>query len=417
MPLNGRAQSTRRGAAFAASILVLAVTPFAATATAGPQRDADVRFSTFNASLNRNNSGRARPRPVDAGNAAGAATSPRSSSGPGPTCCSSTSSTSTRSARRPVPGQLPVGAAQRRPADQLPIPLHRAVEHRHSVRLRPRQQRRRSAGRTTPLASASSPASSGWPSTRSIRSTRAPSGRSSMFLWKDMPGALLPDDPNTARTRRLVFAGRAGRLQALIEEPLGPADPDRQENRALPRQPPDAAGFRRPGGSQRNAQPRRDPLLGRLHHARHERLHLRRRGTARRAEARRALRDRRRPELRPARRRQHPGLGPAAARPPAREHEAHAVEPGRGRGSRAPGRREPHAQERSALRHGRLRRRAGARATCAPTTCCRARTCRSSTARVFWPLSTDPLFRLVGTFPFPSSDHRLVWIDVSVPGV
>jgi hypothetical protein len=37
--------------------------------------------------------------------------------------------------------------------------------------------------------------------------------------------------------------------------------------------------------------------------------------------------------------------------------------------------------------------------------------------RVFWPLSTDPLFSLVGTFPFPSSDHRLVWIDVSVPGV
>jgi hypothetical protein len=36
-------------------------------------------------------------------------------------------------------------------------------------------------------------------------------------------------------------------------------------------------------------------------------------------------------------------------------------------------------------------------------------------AGVFWPLSTDPLFRLVGTFPFPSSDHRLVWIDVTVP--
>jgi hypothetical protein len=31
---------------------------------------------------------------------------------------------------------------------------------------------------------------------------------------------------------------------------------------------------------------------------------------------------------------------------------------------------------------------------------------------VFWPVSTDPLFPLVGTFPFPSSDHRLVWIDV-----
>ena len=41
---------------------------------------------------------------------------------------------------------------------------------------------------------------------------------------------------------------------------------------------------------------------------------------------------------------------------------------------------------------------------------------RIDDAVVFWPLSTDPLFRLVGTFPFPSSDHRLVWVDVSVPG-
>jgi 3-phytase/alkaline phosphatase D len=37
-------------------------------------------------------------------------------------------------------------------------------------------------------------------------------------------------------------------------------------------------------------------------------------------------------------------------------------------------------------------------------------------AGVFWPLSSDPLFGLVGTFPFPSSDHRLVWVDVRVPG-
>lgn len=33
---------------------------------------------------------------------------------------------------------------------------------------------------------------------------------------------------------------------------------------------------------------------------------------------------------------------------------------------------------------------------------------------VFWPLTTDPLFPLVGTFPFPTSDHRLVWSDVQV---
>jgi 3-phytase len=35
---------------------------------------------------------------------------------------------------------------------------------------------------------------------------------------------------------------------------------------------------------------------------------------------------------------------------------------------------------------------------------------------VYWPLSSDPLFAPVGVFPFPSSDHRHVWIDVLVPG-
>ena len=34
---------------------------------------------------------------------------------------------------------------------------------------------------------------------------------------------------------------------------------------------------------------------------------------------------------------------------------------------------------------------------------------------VFWPVLGDPLSRLTGTFPFPSSDHRLVWVDVRVP--
>jgi hypothetical protein len=41
---------------------------------------------------------------------------------------------------------------------------------------------------------------------------------------------------------------------------------------------------------------------------------------------------------------------------------------------------------------------------------------RITDAGVFWPESTDPLFSLVGTFPFPSSDHRLVWVDVSHGG-
>ncbi|HMI69141.1 MAG TPA: hypothetical protein VK510_04035, partial [Solirubrobacteraceae bacterium] len=43
---------------------------------------------------------------------------------------------------------------------------------------------------------------------------------------------------------------------------------------------------------------------------------------------------------------------------------------------------------------------------------------------VFWPLSSDPLFRLVGLFDpallpngngFPSSNHRLVAVDIKAP--
>jgi len=45
-----------------------------------------------------------------------------------------------------------------------------------------------------------------------------------------------------------------------------------------------------------------------------------------------------------------------------------------------------------------------------------SRNLRMLEARVFWPLSTDPLFRLVGVFPFPASDHRLVWVDMRVGG-
>ena len=42
---------------------------------------------------------------------------------------------------------------------------------------------------------------------------------------------------------------------------------------------------------------------------------------------------------------------------------------------------------------------------------------------MFWPTTDDPLFRLTGVFDpdlpggFPSSDHRLVWIDVLVPRI
>ena len=53
-----------------------------------------------------------------------------------------------------------------------------------------------------------------------------------------------------------------------------------------------------------------------------------------------------------------------------------------------------------------------------------SRSLRITDAAVFWPLMSDPNFGLVGVFTpalcsigcFPSSDHRLVWIDVRVPG-
>ena len=89
-------------------------------------------------------------------------------------------------------------------------------------------------------------------------------------------------------------------------------------------------------------------------------------------------------------------------------------EPGRGRGVAAPGRREHDPPRRPELRHRRLRRhRAGQPArrlrAAAPQHPVRRR------SAVFWPLQADPLFRLTGVFPFPSSDHRLVWVDVKRP--
>ena len=51
-----------------------------------------------------------------------------------------------------------------------------------------------------------------------------------------------------------------------------------------------------------------------------------------------------------------------------------------------------------------------------------SRNLRIADSGVFWPLMEDPLFRLVGVFTpslpggFPSSDHRLVWVDVFMPG-
>ena len=166
-----------------------------------------------------------------------------------------------------LPGQLPLDLAERRGADPLPVPLLGRVEHRHPVRLRPEQQRRRSAGRTTRTASVLPGPVRDGRLLDATRSTRPGSGRSRSSSGRTCRERKLPDDPATPGAEGLVLAGRAGRLPALLEEPLGPADPDRRQGRPLPDQPSDAAGVRRAGGPERHAQLRRDPPLGRLHHA------------------------------------------------------------------------------------------------------------------------------------------------------
>lgn len=43
-----------------------------------------------------------------------------------------------------------------------------------------------------------------------------------------------------------------------------------------------------------------------------------------------------------------------------------------------------------------------------------SRNLRILDSAVFWPTQSDPLSRLTGVYPFPSSDHRLVWVDVQL---
>ena len=189
------------------------------------------------------------------------------------------------------------------------------------------------------------------------------------FRWKDMPGALLPDDPATPAPADWYSPEELEvvRLSSKSHWDL-PIEIGRRTVHFLVAHPTPPVFD---GAEDRNGRRNFDEIGFWADYVtpRTRPLHLRRPGTARRPEARRVVRDRRRPELRPARRRQHPGRGPAAARQPPGRQRVRAVERGRGRGGGAAGRGQRDAPQRPALRHGRLRRRPR-RATCAPTTCC-----------------------------------------------
>ena len=170
-----------------------------------------------------------------------------------------------------VPGQLPVGLAQWFGADLVRLPVHRSVEHRHPVRLRPQQRRdHRRTGRRVRLRVLPGSVRDGGLLELPDRGEQD----------QDVPEVPLEGHAGVAAADRLVLARGAGDLPAVVEEPLGRADQGRPAHRPLPREPPDAAGLRRCRGPQRSPQLRRDPALGRLHLADEVGLHLRRRWSA-----------------------------------------------------------------------------------------------------------------------------------------
>ena len=178
-----------------------------------------------------------------------------------------------------LPGQLPLDLAERRRADPLPyrfaaesntgIPsgfdlnnngVDRRRRRRVRLRLLPgpvRDGRLLDATRSTRPGSGPSRSSSG-------RTCRARCCRTTRRRRRRRTG-----------TRRPSWPSSGSRSKSHWDLPVR----DRRQGRALPDQPSDAARVRRAGGPERDAQLRRDPPLGRLHHALAERLHLRRRGS------------------------------------------------------------------------------------------------------------------------------------------
>ena len=241
----------------------------------------DARFATFNASLNRVNAGDLAAELAAAGSAQPATiaeiiqrTRPEVllinefDYDAGRRRCAHGSRTTT--CRCSQNGADPI---------EYPYPLHRAVEHRHLLR---------ASTSTTAAASADFvpndsfgfgffPGQFGmvvysmYPiDVDDIRTFQN-------FLWKDMPGALLPDDPATAGPADWYSPDELDvfRLSSKSHWDVPIRIGDRHG--ALPRQPPDATGVRRPRGPQRHPQLRRDPVLGRLRQRRQPRVHLRRR--------------------------------------------------------------------------------------------------------------------------------------------
>ena len=188
--------------------------------------------------------------------------------------------------RRPVPRQLPRGGQNGATPSSTPTRSSR----RRTPASRAASTSTTTAGRraaTTRSASARSRASTAWSCCRSTRSTTDEVRTFQNFLWKDMPGALLPDDPATAAPADWyspeeldVFRLRASRTGTCPSRSAGtPCTSSRRTRRrrrsTAPRTATAAATTTRSGSGPTTSTPGRPPL------------HLRRRGRARRAAPRR----------------------------------------------------------------------------------------------------------------------------------
>ena len=179
----------------------------------------------------------------------------------------------------PLPRQLSPGVGKRRCGDRVPLSFIAAsntgiATGKDLTTTARRSRSGRRAMETTHSGSAPFRGSSGG---RLLEVPDRPRG-SAHLPALPLEGHAGQPDPDP-----VLLARRGGDPSALVEEPLG--HPDRIGRRTCTSSSPsDAARLRWTGGPQRPPEFRRDPLLGRLHHSRQVRLHLRRRGRSRRPE-------------------------------------------------------------------------------------------------------------------------------------
>ena len=265
----------------AALVAIAAGLAIAGSARADDDDDDDrprvVRFSTFNASLNRNTAGElvtdlSMPNAVTPGTTqAKVIAEIVQRNRPDVLLINEFDFVPNNQAAESIPDELPVHQPERRFTDPLPISLYRAVQHRHRLRLRSEQQRfRRHDPRRVRLRRRCA----------RFRCVPGPVRHGRLLEVSDPhePDPHLPEVPveghaerEAARhrrdpgTQRLVLTRGARDLPPLVQEPLGHSHSHRRGDGALPDEPSDATGLRRNRGPQWKAKLRRDPLLRGLH--------------------------------------------------------------------------------------------------------------------------------------------------------